>query len=123
MADHVSPDYLVSVAQNYTWADHVVVVATARLLKHDIWVVTSQKESIRQGYRLSKIKCGSPRGEPFVLGQLGEYHYLSLGMITNYIFISIRRKYILSVSFLLATRPTTYMFSKRRDENKLLIML
>ena len=67
-------------AQNGTWADHIAIQATAKLLKHDIWIVTSQEQSTKQGWLMNKIECGE-KNEPFLLGHLGEYHYCSLGEI------------------------------------------
>ena len=53
-------------AQDGTWADHVVIQATSTLLKHDIWIVTSQEQSTKQGWLMNKIECGESN-EPFLL--------------------------------------------------------
>lgn len=53
------------------------------MLNIDIWIVTSKKQSTSSGYLVTKIlggelgndRCGA---KPFLLGQLGEYHFVSL---------------------------------------------
>ena len=64
------------------WAEHVVIRAMSRMMQKQIWIVTSQESSTKAGYLLNKV--GGPEdenypGEPFLLGHLGEYHYISLG--------------------------------------------
>ncbi len=64
--------------QDGEWADHVILVATAHLLRRDIMVVTSSPQS--QGDQMvCWIRCAASfTGQPIMLGHLWEWHYQSL---------------------------------------------
>ena len=64
-----------------TWVEPWTIHATSRLLGRNINIVTSKMSSTTTDYRMSKIEHPSNRGEPFLLGHLGEHHYVSVGML------------------------------------------
>lgn len=67
-----------SSARNGEWADHVVIQALARMLKRDIWVVTSERSKTDAGRLIEKIESGF-NGDPILVGHVGQLHYISLG--------------------------------------------
>ena len=79
LSDHVNGTYLTEMARNGTWADAVAVQATARLMKREIWIVTSTEQSAEHGWLINKIESESENSTPFLLGHLGENHYCSVG--------------------------------------------
>ncbi|VDI14538.1 Hypothetical predicted protein [Mytilus galloprovincialis] len=61
------------------WADHVVVDAMARMLRHDIKILQSTPSSDDIKDRFSLIKGSEqPSGDPLVIGHIFECHYVSL---------------------------------------------
>lgn len=74
-------EYIDQISQNGTWADAVAITGVARMLQRDIHIVTSQKESSERGYIMNKISCDKelvPPQAPFLVGHIGEFHYVSL---------------------------------------------
>ena len=61
-----------------TWADHVVVIAMARMLQHDIVIVTSSPAATADD-SITWVQ-GTPNfvGDPLLLGHVWENHYQSL---------------------------------------------
>ena len=72
--------YLESMSRDGEWADHVVLVAMAHMLRRDILVLTSSPEGT--GDKVVQWIVGDVnfKGTPIRLGHVWEQHYLSLGM-------------------------------------------
>ena len=53
----------------------------ARMLGRHLHIVTSQEQSTKQGYSVSKITAISNSGsrDPLPFGHVGEHHFISLG--------------------------------------------
>ena len=62
------------------WADHVVLVAMAHMLKRDILVVTSSPEGKDDKAVQWIVGDVNFKGTPVKLGHVFEFHYVSLGM-------------------------------------------
>ena len=77
--------YLKSMSRDGEWADHVVLVAMAHMLKRDIMVVTSSPEETGDKAVQWIVGDVNFKGTPIRLGHVWELHYMSLGMkkITN----------------------------------------
>ncbi|XP_071146249.1 uncharacterized protein [Mytilus edulis] len=72
-------EYCDGMEKDGQWADHVAVVAMARMLRHDIKILLSTPSSDDIKDRFSLIKGSEqPSGEPLVLGHIFECHYVSL---------------------------------------------
>lgn len=68
-----TPEYLTKMARSGTWVDAVAVQAMARMVGHDIHIVTSQQISSDQGYLVNEILAGPVASEsPLLLGHLDE---------------------------------------------------
>lgn len=70
-----------------TFADHVVVIAMARMLKHDILIVTSSPSANIKESLTWVIGENHFKGNPMLLGHVWENHYQSLqpkGKVTAY---------------------------------------
>ena len=74
------------------WADHVVIVAMAHMLRRDILVVTSSPEGA--GDKAVQWIVGNMnfKGTPIRLGHVWELHYMSLGMKSVIVKIKIHIK-------------------------------
>ena len=60
------------------WADHIIVMMTARLLKKDIMILTSSLTS-GENSNVTWISCLEEKaGMPLMLGHIWEKHYISL---------------------------------------------
>ena len=75
--------YLDSISRDGEWADAVVLVAMAHMLRRDILVVTSSPEGT--GDKAIKWIVGDSnfKGTPIRLGHVWEQHYISLGIHTR----------------------------------------
>ena len=62
------------------WADHVILVAMANMLKRDIMVVTSSPEGTDNKAIQWIVGDLDFKGTPLRLGHVSELHYISLGM-------------------------------------------
>ena len=64
-----------------TWVDAVAVQGMAKMLGRNLHIVTSQEQSMKQGYSVSKITANSNSGtrDPILFGHVGEQHFISLG--------------------------------------------
>ncbi|XP_072039985.1 uncharacterized protein [Amphiura filiformis] len=70
--------YCDKMAQDGEWCDHVVLVATAHLLRRNIMVVTSSPQS-QSDQTVCWIRSGASfSGNPIMVGHLWEWHYQSL---------------------------------------------
>ena len=74
--------YLKSMSRESEWADAVVLVAMAHMLRRDILVVTSSPQGTSQDQTIQWIVGDmTGRGEPpLMFGHVHERHYRSLGM-------------------------------------------
>ena len=72
--------YLESMSRDGEWADHVVIVAMAHMLKRDILVVTSSPEGAGDKAMQWIVGDANFKGTPIRLGHVWELHYVSLGM-------------------------------------------
>lgn len=80
LVPHLTKDYLDSLSKQGTWADAVAIQGCARMLGRDIHIVTSQEQSTKDGYLVNKVCAGGDNSaEPFLLGHVGEFHYMGLG--------------------------------------------
>ena len=70
-------------AKRGTWADHVVVIAMARMLEHDIVIVTSSPSSSENDCLRWVIGDKGIKKDPLLLGHLWENHYQSLRPING----------------------------------------
>ena len=71
--------YLASMSKDGKWADAIILVAMAYMLKRDILVVTSSPEATED--RIFQWIVGEVnfKGTPIRLGHVWELHYKSLG--------------------------------------------
>ena len=75
--------YIKSMSRDGEWADAVILVAMAHMLKRDILVVTSSPEGTG-GKAVQWIVCDvNFKGTPIRLGHVWELHYMSLGEKRN----------------------------------------
>ena len=75
--------YLKSMSRDGEWADHVILVAMAHMLKRDILVVTSSPEATDDKALQWIVGVSNFGGMPIRLGHVWEQHYMSLGMNTQ----------------------------------------
>ncbi|KAL3889132.1 hypothetical protein ACJMK2_001486, partial [Sinanodonta woodiana] len=71
-------DYCSRVARDGECADHVVVVAMARMLQIDIMIVTSSPSSAPENIIVWVVGKTDFQGDPILLGHVWESHYMSL---------------------------------------------
>ncbi|KAL3888019.1 hypothetical protein ACJMK2_000403, partial [Sinanodonta woodiana] len=71
-------DYCSRMARDGEWADHVVVVAMARMLQMDIMIVTSSPSSGPENIIAWVVGQTAFQGDPILLGHVWESHYMSL---------------------------------------------
>ncbi|KAL3889375.1 hypothetical protein ACJMK2_001719 [Sinanodonta woodiana] len=71
-------DYCSRMARDSEWADHVVVVAMARMLQMDIMIVTSSPLSGPENIIVWAVGKNAFQGDPILLGHVWESHYMSL---------------------------------------------
>ncbi|KAL3888756.1 hypothetical protein ACJMK2_001116, partial [Sinanodonta woodiana] len=76
-------DYCSRMAMDGEWADHVVVVAMARMLQIDIMIVTSSPLSSPEENIVWVIGKTSFQDDPILLGHIWESHYVSLQPIAQ----------------------------------------
>ncbi|KAL3889371.1 hypothetical protein ACJMK2_001715, partial [Sinanodonta woodiana] len=69
--------YCTRMARDKEWADHVVVVAMAKMLQMDIMIVTSSPSSGPENIVWVVGKTAF-QDDPILIGHVWEYHYLSL---------------------------------------------
>lgn len=84
MYEFCTPIYLDTMKESGTWADAIAIQGMARMLGHDIHIVTSQEQSTKQGYLLNKVQARELPSDshsklPLLLEYVGEQHYISLG--------------------------------------------
>ena len=65
-------------AKRGAWADHVVVINMAKMLEHDIMIVTSSPSTSGNDCLVWVTGDRSGKKEPLLLGHLWENHYQSL---------------------------------------------
>ncbi|KAL3889183.1 hypothetical protein ACJMK2_001533 [Sinanodonta woodiana] len=70
--------YCSRMAMDSQWADHVVVVAMARMLQMDIMIVTSSPSSGPENIIVWVVGKTAFQDDPILLGHVWESHYLSL---------------------------------------------
>ncbi|KAL3887766.1 hypothetical protein ACJMK2_000159 [Sinanodonta woodiana] len=70
--------YCSRMARDGEWADHVVVVAMARMLQIDIMIVTSSPVSGPESVIVWVVGQTAFQGDPILLGHVWESHYMSL---------------------------------------------
>lgn len=73
-------DYINHMSCNGTFADECVIRMISRCLEKDIFIVSSS-ESTDYMWTLINANINGSVGSPFLLGHLGELHYVSLGKI------------------------------------------
>ncbi|KAL3889377.1 hypothetical protein ACJMK2_001721, partial [Sinanodonta woodiana] len=71
-------DYCSRMARDGEWADHVVVVAMARMLQMDIMIVTSSPSSGPENSIVWVVGKTAFQGDPIIQGHVWESHYMSL---------------------------------------------
>ncbi|KAL3889191.1 hypothetical protein ACJMK2_001539, partial [Sinanodonta woodiana] len=71
-------DYCSRMARDGEWADHVVVVAMARMLQMDIMIVTSSPSSGPENIIVWVVGKTDFQEDPIILGHVWESHYMSL---------------------------------------------
>ncbi|KAL3889145.1 hypothetical protein ACJMK2_001499, partial [Sinanodonta woodiana] len=71
-------DYCSRMARDGEWADHVVVVAMARMLQMDIMIVTSSPSSGPENIIVWVVGKTDFQDDPIILGHVWESHYMSL---------------------------------------------
>ncbi|KAL3889413.1 hypothetical protein ACJMK2_001757 [Sinanodonta woodiana] len=71
-------DYCSRMARDGEWADHVVVVAMARMLQMDIMIVTSSPSSGPEDNIVWVVGKTAFQENPILLGHVWESHYISL---------------------------------------------
>ncbi|KAL3889408.1 hypothetical protein ACJMK2_001752 [Sinanodonta woodiana] len=71
-------DYCSRMARDSEWADHVVVVAMARMLQIDIMIVTSSPLSGPENIIVWVVGKTDFQEDPILLGHVWESHYMSL---------------------------------------------
>lgn len=72
----VTEEYLNHMSHNGIFADECVIRAMACCLQKDIYIVASSENP---EYLWTAIEATRSTGSPFLLGHLGELHYVSLG--------------------------------------------
>ena len=78
LSEHCTDVYTQELAKPGIFVDAVAVQAMARMKKRDILIVTSLELSTQQGYLVNELSSGHPTDDPFILGLLGEEHYVSV---------------------------------------------
>ncbi|KAL3889410.1 hypothetical protein ACJMK2_001754 [Sinanodonta woodiana] len=76
-------DYCSRMARDDEWADHVVVVAMARMLQIDIMIVTSSPLSGPENIIVWVVGKTDFQDDPILLGHVWESHYMSLQPIAT----------------------------------------
>ncbi|XP_072036646.1 uncharacterized protein [Amphiura filiformis] len=78
-------EYLESMAKDGEWADHIIIVAMANMLQHDILVITSSPQGTDTSQNELVWIVGTPNfeGKPIMLGNEWDTHYRSLAPITS----------------------------------------
>ena len=77
--------YLESMSKDGKWADAVVLVAMAHMLRRDILVVTSSPEGTGDKAVQWIVGDINFKGTPIRLGHIWEFHYISLGMYITFL--------------------------------------
>ena len=71
-------DYCKKMARRGTWADNVVIINMAKMLEHDILIVTSSPNTSGNDCLLWVSGDRTGKKAPLLLGHLWENHYQSL---------------------------------------------
>ena len=71
-------DYCNTMARRGTWADNVVIINMAKMLEHDILIVTSSPNTSGNDCLLWVSGDRTGKKAPLLLGHLWENHYQSL---------------------------------------------
>ena len=74
-------EYCDKMARSGEYADHVIVLAMARMLNKDIVIVTSAPSTEREDCIVWISGSDRFTGDPFLLGHIYENHYQSLQQI------------------------------------------
>ena len=81
--DTTIEQYCEKMAKCGTWADHVVVITMARMLEHDIVIVTSSPSTSGEVCLTWVIGDSTKEKPPLLLAHLWENHYQSLQPIVK----------------------------------------
>lgn len=68
------PSYLRKMSREGTWGDHLTIMALARVLQRNIWIVSSSRD---HGDHIV-IETGNANADPLLIGYVCNNHYVSL---------------------------------------------